>query len=133
MAWWAGSSFGNRYFLTLTPFFVLGLAAFIQKNTKWAIALILPCVLWTVGLYLQFLNGVGLTSDSIVYAATDIAKGQITAFANILGILPQLWVNRPWLAVSAFVLPIFIFIMVGVSRMVYGWTIDRPQGFGEFR
>ena len=50
VAWWAGSSFGNRYFLTLTPFFMWGLAAFIKNNTKWAVALILPCVLWTVGL-----------------------------------------------------------------------------------
>jgi hypothetical protein len=127
VAWWAGSSFGNRYFLTLSPFFVWGLAAFIHQNTKWGIPLALLCVLWTAGLYLQFLNGVRLTSDSIIYPAVDIATGQITALANIWQILPRLWVNSAWLSVSVFVLLLLGLILVGLSRVVYGWAMNAPD------
>lgn len=130
VAWWAGSSFGNRYFLTLTPFFALGLAAFIQINPRWTLAFVGPCVLWTVGLYLQFLNGVGLTSDSLVYPATEIAWGQLSAYAHILTLLPRLTLNRPWSTVPFFVLPLFVLILVGLSRLVYAWAIkggDRPN------
>ncbi|HXV98885.1 MAG TPA: hypothetical protein VEC93_10725, partial [Anaerolineae bacterium] len=127
VAWWAGSSFGNRYFLTLSPFFVWGLAAFIRQNTRWSVPLILLCVLWTLGLYLQFLNGIRLTSDSVIYPAADIARGQIAALANIWGILPRLWANLPWLSVSIFALPFFFLILGGLSRVVYGWTMNRPN------
>ncbi len=131
VAWWAGASFGNRYFLSLTPFFVLGLSAFIQAYGRWTLALILPCVLWTLGLYLQVLNGVGLTSDSLVYPAMEIARGQITAYAHILTLLPQLAANLPWLSVPIILLPIFSLTLVAVSRLVYGWAISGDSSPGS--
>ncbi len=122
VGWWGGSSFGNRYFLTLTPFFVLGVSAFIQRGKKWAVALVLLCVLWTAGLYLQFLNGVRLTSDSVVFTVTEIIAGQIVALANIATILPYL-VNIPWFSVPVMTLPVLIFILAIASRAVYGWVV----------
>jgi hypothetical protein len=127
VAWWAGSSFGNRYFLTLAPFFVLGLAAFLQASKRWGLVLTILAVLWTVGLYLQFLNGVRLTSDSTIYSAMELAQGQVTAFGDSLAILPQLWVEWPWFSVPAIMLPLFSLILVGVSRIVYGWTMPAES------
>ncbi len=126
VAWWAGSSFGNRYFLTLSPFLVLGLASFLQESKKWGLVLTILAMLWTIGLYLQFLSGVGLTSDSVIYSATELAAGQIMAFANLATTLPQLWVDWPWLSVPVILLPLFSLILWGVSRMVYGWTMATP-------
>lgn len=33
--WWQGSSFGGRYFISLTPVFILGLASLIEKMKRW--------------------------------------------------------------------------------------------------
>lgn len=131
-AWWAGTSFGNRYFLTLTPFFAVGLAFFIQRLKKWALLPVSLTVLWTVGLYLQYLNGVGFTSDSIVYSAAELSRGQLDAFTNVLTILPNLLLDRPWPFVPAATLPLLILVLVGVSRLVYGWAgggQSRPPGW----
>ncbi len=127
IAWWAGASFGNRYFLTLTPFFVLGLAQFIQRFPKWAWLLITPAVLWTVGLYLQFLSGVGFTSDSIVFSAAELARGQLTAFANIVNILPTLTANSPWALTPSLTLPVIILTAGLTGRLLYGWVTTRAQ------
>jgi len=126
VAWWAGASFGNRYFLSLTPFFTLGLAAFLQQGRRWAALLVGVCVLWAVGLYLQFLNGVGFTSDSIVYPAIELARGQLTIWTNTFTILPYLLANHPWHLVSTAILPILVVTLLAISRAVYGWVIiDR--------
>lgn len=123
VAWWAGASFGNRYFLTLSPFFALGLAAFLQQGGRWAAVLATVAVLWTVGLYLQYLNGVGFTSDSIVYPAAELARGQLTALAQVLALLPRLTGNWPWTVISWMVLPALLLLLLGLSRWVYGWAV----------
>ncbi len=127
VAWWAGTSFGNRYFLTLSPFFVVGLASFLQRGQKWAAILVGAGTLWTVGLYLQYLNGIGFTSDSIVYPAAVLAYGQLTAWGNVLSIVPQLVVDRPWHLAPAAVLPILIGSLLLVSRLLYGQIIVRQK------
>lgn len=127
VAWWAGASFGNRYFLALTPLFVLGLAQFIQHLQKWAWLFIVPTVLWTVGLYLQFLNGVGFTSDSIVFSAVELARGQLPAFANIFNILSTLSANTPWALVPPLTIPAMILVIIFSSRLLYGWITTKPQ------
>ncbi len=128
VAWWAGASFGNRYFLTLTPFFLFGLAAFIQSGKKWGLILMTICVLWTIGLYLQFLNGVGFTSDSIVYPAMDLMRGQLVAWANLPPLLPRLLLERPWHLVSRAVLPVLLLVLIIVSRVVYGRVVVKKRG-----
>jgi len=132
VAWWAGASFGNRYFLTLTPLFVLGLAQFIQHLQKWAWLFIGPAVLWTVGLHLQFLNGVGFTSDSIVFSAVELARGQLPAFSNIFNILPTLSANSPWTFVPSLTIPAMILVIIFSSRLLYGWVTPKSQPAGYF-
>lgn len=125
VAWWAGASFGNRYFLVLSPFFVLGLAVFLQNGKRWAFILAGACVLWTVGLYLQFLDGVGFTSDSIVYSAAELTRGQFVAWSNTLTVLPQLVINRPWHLVPKSIPLILILSLISISRIFYGWIFTN--------
>ena len=71
ISWWAGVSFGARYFIGLTPLFVMGFAAVLQTLRSrafggvtagaWLAAGII-CALWTFGFYLQAMSG--LTSFS---------------------------------------------------------------------
>ena len=122
VAWWAGSSLGNRYFLSLTPFFIFGLAAFLHRGGRWAGVLVGLAVLWTIGLYLQFLNGVRLTSDSIVFSPLEIAQGQISALTNVSTIVPNLFVNV-WANVSIMSLLFFILLLGTTSRLLYGWVV----------
>jgi hypothetical protein len=104
------------------------LAAFLDWGRKWAALLVSLCLLWTVGLYLQFLNGVGVTSDSIVYPALELAGGQVTIWVKSFTLLPQLLANRPWHLVSIALLPILVVATVVVSRLLYGWvTMNRPD------
>lgn len=123
VAWWAGASFGNRYFLSLTPFYVFGLAAFMDRAGKWAVVPAALCVLWTVGLYLQFLDGVWFTSDSIVYSMADLARGQAAALRNAAAILPRLFDDRPWLLAPPSLLPVFGLALILAGRIVYGRAI----------
>ena len=122
VAWWAGASFGNRYFLSLSPFFVFSLAAFIDKNDRWANLLVLACVVWAVGFYLQFLSGVPFISDSVILPAAELAWGQVTAWTNSVTILPRLLWDRPWSFVPALTWPIFSLLLIAGGRLVYGWA-----------
>ena len=62
---WDGiSSYGNRFFVSLTPLFILGLAVFLERFTRifrtrraalWAASLFLACfALWNAGLIFQW-------------------------------------------------------------------------------
>ena len=62
---WTGiSSYGNRFFVSLTPLFILGLAVFLERATRvfrtpraalWAASVFLGCfALWNVGLTFQW-------------------------------------------------------------------------------
>lgn len=57
--WWAGASFGNRFFISAFPWLALGLAALIDRlrsgRRPWlAIALIAVLVAWNAGLLVQY-------------------------------------------------------------------------------
>ncbi|MBI1878769.1 MAG: hypothetical protein HYR94_11215 [Chloroflexi bacterium] len=85
---------------------------------------------------MQFLGGVRLTSDSVIYSATELAQGQWIVLANSLAVLPQLWAEWPWFSVPALLFPLFGLILLGVSRIAYGWTLNAPgathfQPFGS--
>lgn len=62
---WAGiSSYGNRFFVSLTPLFILGLAVFLERFTRifrtrraalWAASIFLACfAFWNAGLIFQW-------------------------------------------------------------------------------
>jgi hypothetical protein len=119
IAWWAGTSFGNRYFLTLSPFFVLMLAALVQKGQQWVLAPILIATLWTMGLYLQYMNGVRFTSDSIVLPLNVLARGQMAALQNSPSLLLKFAANRPWANLPWVTLPVMALALLGVSRWAY--------------
>jgi hypothetical protein len=62
--WFGISSYGNRFFVSLTPLFVLGLAALLRLIGKFSVShrttlvtgilVVVPFVLWNVGLMLQW-------------------------------------------------------------------------------
>jgi hypothetical protein len=59
--WWMGNSFGHRGFLGLTPLFILGLAAVLERLTqRWARRLFVAAVgclfLWNVVLMFAYLS-----------------------------------------------------------------------------
>lgn len=119
VAWWAGSSFGNRYFLTLTPFFVSGLAQFLQVYKRYGKVLFLITVIWSIGLYLQFLNGVSFTSDSVVYPATTLVQNQLFIWLDLLNILPKLFAAQLWTTTSSSLLPMFVILFFCVNTIIY--------------
>jgi len=61
--WWGSSSFGNRFFISCTPFFAIGFAALLNQvsqkiSLKWISAVALLLILWN-GLFI-FQFGAGL-------------------------------------------------------------------------
>jgi hypothetical protein len=89
-SWHAASSFGNRFFIPLTPVFVLGLAFFLKEahrllagalsqGAAWVL-LALPLaflVLWNTGLMFQWATGMVPRQGSVDFAA--VAHNQINA------------------------------------------------------
>lgn len=57
-AWWAGASFGNRYFIGTLPFLALGLAYWLErrpvKSIGWRFALVGMLIFWNGGLLVQY-------------------------------------------------------------------------------
>ena len=89
--WGGGISFGNRFFVSLTPLFILGLAALCSefarlwkievRATMRAAAILTLLISWNLGLVFQW--GTGLLSDSpvswdeIVYNEFRVVPGEI--------------------------------------------------------
>ncbi len=118
-AWWGGSSLGNRYFLSLSPFFVLGITIFLQRSGRVGAILVGLGVLWMVGIYLQFLNGVRLTSDSIVFSIGEVLTGQGTAYLNMFIILPNFY-RGTWQVVPIIVFLVMALLLIVIVRGGYG-------------
>jgi hypothetical protein len=82
-AWWGGSSFGARYFISLTPIFVLAVTALLErfKNPRgYLLAGLLS--LWTILLYAQ--TALGLINIHNWYPLDDLAAGQWQAAQQLL-------------------------------------------------
>ena len=82
--WHGHSSYGNRYLVALTPFFIFGLAALIDAvcggghRRRWltARAVALSLILWNAGFMLQW--GTGLVPDRGPVDFTIVARNQVT-------------------------------------------------------
>lgn len=90
--WHGGSSFGNRYFLLLTPVFVLGLAAFLDSASqrlasllgargRWArpaaSGLLAALAVWNAGFLIQWATN--LVSNRGPVSFREVAINQVTA------------------------------------------------------
>lgn len=95
LAWWAGASFGNRYFLVLTPIFALMIGALLHHSLHW-LWLIGPCVVWTTGLWLQTLDGTLKIGEGNYYSLTTLWLNQIYGWRNFPLVIEPL--NQHWLA-----------------------------------
>jgi hypothetical protein len=110
IGWWGGVSFGARYFISLTPLFVMGFAFLldIQSSkfkvqhptsniqlpvTTYPFLLIIgiACALWTYGYYLQASNG--LTSFSEYHSASQWLYGQWLVLQHLDELIAQHWLT----------------------------------------
>jgi Dolichyl-phosphate-mannose-protein mannosyltransferase len=107
IGWWAGVSFGARYFIGLTPLFVFGLATLSTRCASLSVfgkliaasvlALAALCVLWTYGYYLQ--ASTGLTSFSEYHPAAQWLANQFSILQHPGDALSAYWLaeRSAWL------------------------------------
>ena len=99
IGWWAGVSFGARYFIGLTPLFVFGLASLLARSEALTsfgrafatliLALAALCTLWTYGYYLQ--AAMGLTSFSEYHPAAQWLTNQLAILYHPGKALSEYW------------------------------------------
>ena len=70
--WWAGASFGNRFFISALPFLAVGLACWIARahtrraRAAWLALLCLLCA-WNGGLLVQYATGMISREDPVAW------------------------------------------------------------------
>jgi hypothetical protein len=76
--WHGQSSFGNRFFLSLTPLLVVGVAAWAQwmssRGWVWATVLVLAC--WNAGFVFQW--GTNIIPNRGPVSMREVARNQVT-------------------------------------------------------
>jgi hypothetical protein len=99
--WHGGSAFGNRYFLVLTPIFLVGVAGFLDAASRWLAgalgsrgswarpaltALLAALAVWNAGFLIQW--GTNLVPNRGPVSFREVAANQVTAvparFASVL-------------------------------------------------
>ena len=101
--WHGLSSFGNRFFISLTPFFILGLAVTLQEVARWfkqrraAFAVIAPVIgaliLWNLAFIFQW--GTGLVPHRGPISWRQMAYNQVVVVPARLGsALKSYFTNR---------------------------------------
>ena len=101
--WHGLSSFGNRFFISLTPFFILGLAVTLQEAARWfkqgraAYAVIAPVIgaliLWNLAFIFQW--GTGLVPHRGPISWRQMAYNQVVVVPARLGsALKSYFTNR---------------------------------------
>jgi len=101
--WHGLSSFGNRFFISLTPFFILGLAVTLQQGTRLfkqgraAFAVIAPVIgaliLWNLAFIFQW--GTGLVPHVGPISWRQMAYNQVVEVpARLGGALKSYFINR---------------------------------------
>ena len=114
LAWWAGASFGNRYFLGLTPFFAVMLAALLQHSFYWLLA-VTPCIVWSFGLWLQTLDGTLKIGEASFYSLQSLALNQINAPRNLPLLIEPF--GKHWLSYFS---PWIVLVVISVSVVISG-------------
>jgi hypothetical protein len=111
--WHAIPSFGNRFFISLTPFFVLGLTAslvwlsgFLKEERLWscALATTILLIVWNFGLMFQF--GAHLFPQDADVSWKSVAYNQVAVVPSEAGqwlkrIITQRTVSQPTVVPSA--------------------------------
>jgi hypothetical protein len=98
-AWWAPTSFGQRFFLNATSPLVLGLASFNQRTrdalkSSWpSFALVFILILWNLGLLIQFGTGI-LGSDEPESFITVATNDVFIVLPQLVSILLRFLTNR---------------------------------------
>ncbi len=85
--WHGMSSFGNRFFVSLTPLFVLGLAATLERVARWfaesqrafavQAGVLALLVVWNAGLIFQWGTRMIPAREPVVWS--EVARNQVTA------------------------------------------------------
>lgn len=122
IGWWAGDSFGIRYFVGLTPLFALSAAALFEsvagrRGVPWALgALCAACLLWNYLLFLGiYANGVSLGE---YYTLDEQWANQLSALARLPALAAEHW--RP--LKSPLVLPVLApFALTAGTVLAAGW------------
>ena len=128
IGWWAGVSFGARYFIVLTPLFVLGIAYLLARSAALArfgkaiagsiLAVALLCTLWTYGYYLQAASG--LTSFSEYHPAAQWLANQAAILRSPAGVLSQYWLAERSAPLRANLAGFALYSLV-FGRIAAGW------------
>ena len=128
IGWWAGVSFGARYFIVLTPLFILGLARLLEHSLalprvgKAAVAALsaaaILCGLWTFGYYLQAASG--MTSFSEYHPAGQWLADQAAILRDPGPVLAQYWLAPRSPALLANVAGFALYSLV-LGRLAEGW------------
>jgi len=71
-AWWAGASFGNRYFISTLPFLAVGLAWWLASGTAGAqrrrALLVVLLIFWNMGLLVQYATEMIPREDAVSWS-----------------------------------------------------------------
>ncbi len=121
LAWWAGASFGNRYFLVLSPLFALMIGALLNQSLGW-LWVIGPGVVWTVGLWWQTLDGTLKIGEANFYPFTTLLENQTRAWRNLSLVIQtdqHGLLSFPWLIVGG------ILILSGVVYLLTYLSLPR--------
>lgn len=136
IAWWAGVSFGARYFIGLTPLFVIGFAALLKSDT-WQVArgryqmvvrhlsqlfavIGLLYALWTYGYFLQAFTY--LTSFSEYHSPQQWIEGQFVVLRHLGDALTAHWLvpRSPALTTN---LAGFALVSLLITRIAARWIL----------
>ncbi len=141
IGWWAGVSFGARYFIGLTPLFVMGFAELIESRgwrrvtkrvsslsslvAKPAILFGIFCALWSYGYFLQAFGA--LTSFSEYHSARQWISYQAIVLRRLPELLAAHWLapRAPFLMDS---LLLFGLSSLVVVRLGARWLLDGGMG-----
>ncbi len=71
-AWWAGASFGNRYFIAALPFLAIGLSRWLENATpsgrRRRALLVVLLIFWNLGLLVQYATQMVPREDAVAWS-----------------------------------------------------------------
>ncbi|MBA3534709.1 MAG: hypothetical protein H0T73_22550 [Ardenticatenales bacterium] len=115
LAWWAGGSFGARYFIGMTPFFALGLAALVEslpavgRRVLWGFVAL--SAFWTLLLYLPLHSNPALSE---YYPLAEHLRRVALTPSTLAALAQGLSVST--LLIGLLLLPLFILLALWLWR-----------------